>query len=88
MLGGIFEKNNIRDKLQDFDNKISQENFWKDNLTAQKILKEKNFFDKIFKDFNYIVNELENLEQLFEIATKENDIAVIKDCDKKRRPSF
>tara|TARA_Y100000590_G_scaffold301973_1_gene340406 strand:- start:2070 stop:3125 length:1056 start_codon:yes stop_codon:yes gene_type:complete len=83
MLGGIFEKNNIRDKIQDFDNKISQENFWKDKLTAQKILKEKNFFDKIFKDFNYIINELENLEQLFEIATKESDIAVIKDCEKK-----
>ena len=83
MLGGIFEKNKIKDKIQTFDKKIVQENFWKDKLSAQKILKEKKFFENIFDNFNYTVNELENLEQLLELASKENDIAVIKDCEKK-----
>ena len=83
MLGGIFEKNKIKDKIRAFDEKIVQENFWKDKLAAQKILKEKKFFENIFDDFNYTVNELENLEQLLELASKENDIAVIKDCEKK-----
>ena len=83
MLGGIFEKNKIKDKIQTFDKKIVQENFWKDKLSAQKILKEKKFLENIFDDFNYTVNELENLEQLLELASKENDIAVIKDCEKK-----
>ena len=83
MLGGIFEKNKIKDKIHEFDKKITHENFWKDKLTAQKILKEKSFFDNILKDFNFTINELENLEQLVELALKENDTVVIKDCEKK-----
>ena len=83
MLGGIFEENKIKEKIQTFNNKIVQENFWKEKLSAQKILKEKKFFEKIFDDFNSTLNELENLEQLLELATKENDLAVIKDCEKK-----
>ena len=83
MLGGIFEENKIKDKIQTFDNKITQEDFWKDKLSAQKILKEKKFFDNIFNDFDFTVRELENLEQLFELASKESDTEVIKDCGKK-----
>ena len=48
MLGGIFDKNKIKDKIQTYDNKVTEENFWKDKLTAQKILKEKKFF--LFKE--------------------------------------
>ena len=52
MLGGIFEKNNIKDKIQAFDTKVAQEDFWKDKLSAQKILKENNFFQNILIIFN------------------------------------
>ena len=83
MWGGIFEENKIKEKIQTFDKKIVQENFWKEKLSAQKILKEKKFLEKIFDSFNSTVNEIENLEQLLELATKENDLVVIKDCEKK-----
>ena len=83
MLGGIFEKNKIKEKIQTFNKKIVQENFWKEKLSAQKILKEKKFIENIFDDFNSTVKELENLEQLLELAAKENDIVVTKDCEKK-----
>ena len=83
MWGGIFEKNKIKEKIQTFNKKIVQENFWKEKLSAQKILKEKKFLENIFDEFNSTVNELENLEQLLELATKENDLEVIKDCEKK-----
>ena len=83
MLGGIFEKNKIKDKIQKFDKKITNENFWKDKLAAQKILKKKKFFENILENFNSTVNELENLEQLLELATNENDTAVLEDCEKK-----
>ena len=79
MLGGIFEKNKIKEKIQTFNTKIVQENFWKEKLPAQKILKEKKFLENIFDDFSSTVKELENLEQLLELAAKENDIAVTKD---------
>ena len=83
MWGGIFEKNKIKEKIQTYNKKIVQENFWKEKLSAQKILKEKKFLETILDEFNFAVNELDNLEQLLELATKENDIAVTKDCEKK-----
>ena len=83
MWGGIFEENKIKEKIHTFNKKIVQENFWKEKLSAQKILKEKKFLENIFDEFNSTVNELENLEQLLELATKENDLEVIKDCEKK-----
>ena len=88
MLGGIFEENKIKDKIQIFNKKIIEENFWKEKISAQKILKEKKFLETIFDDFNTIVIDLENLEQLLELATKENDLAVIKDCEKKTNILF
>jgi len=83
MLGGIFEKNKIKDKIQKYDKKIAEERFWKDKLSAQKILKEKKFLENIINDFNHTSNELENLDQLLEMAIKENDNIVVKDCEKK-----
>jgi len=83
MLGGIFEKNKINEKIKTFDKEISKENFWKDKLTAQKILKEKKFIENIFNDYNSVTNELENVDQLLDLAAKENDVAVIKDCEEK-----
>ena len=40
MLGGIFEKNNIKNKIQKFNQEITNENFWKNKLKAQKIIQE------------------------------------------------
>ena len=82
MLGGIFDKNKIKEKIQTFDEKITKENFWKDKLSAQKILKEKKFLENIIEDFNFAVNEMENFELLLELASKENDIEVMRDCEK------
>ena len=83
MLGGIFDKKGVKEKIQAFDKKIVKEDFWKDKLSAQKILKEKKFIESIYNNFKSTVNELENLEELFDLALKEKDYAVIKDCEKK-----
>ena len=47
MLGGTFEKSKAKEKIQTFDKKITQENFWKDHSLAQKIVKEKKFLENI-----------------------------------------
>ena len=83
MLWGIFDKNDIKGKIQAFDKKITESNFWTDKLSAQKILKEKKLLENIFNNFNFSVNELENLEELLELASKENDSVVLKDCREK-----
>ena len=79
MWGGIFEKNKIKEKIQTFNKKIVQENFWKEKLSAQKILKEKKFLEDIYDQFNFTVNELDNLEQLLELAK------IYKKSSKKKR---
>jgi len=81
--GGIFDKNRIQEKIKGFDKKIAEDGFWKDKISAQKILKEKKFLSDILNDFNFTVSELHNLEQLFELALKENEIVVIRECEKK-----
>ena len=83
MLGGIFETNKIKEKIEKSNKEIADKNFWKDQLAAQRILKKKKFFENILENFNSTINEIENLEQLLEIAEKENNIIVIKDCEKK-----
>ena len=88
MLGGIFDKNKIKEKIEIFNNKVSEENFWKDKLTAQKILKEKKFFENILENLNFVENELKNLEQLYKLASNENNREVILDCDKKIESLF
>ena len=83
MLGGIFEKNKISKKIKEHNNLISTIGFWKDKSFAQKILKEKKFFENITDNFNLNVNEFENLQELIKLALKENETQVINDCEKK-----
>jgi len=83
MLGGIFDKNNIKEKIETFNTKIIEKDFWKNKISAQKIVKEKKFLENIVNDFNSTVIELENLEELLELALMENDITVAKECEKK-----
>ena len=83
MLGGIFDKNNIKEKIETFNTKIIEKDFWKNKISAQKIVKEKKFLENIVNDFNSTVIELENLEELLELALKENHITVAKECEKK-----
>ena len=61
MLGGIFDKNKIKEKIQVFHKKIANEDFWKDKIVSQKTLKEKKFFDNIINNFYFTINELENI---------------------------
>ena len=74
MWGGTFEENKVADKIKTINYEIAKENFWKDKLLAQKTLKEKSFYDNILKNYTSTINELENLEQLLELATQENDL--------------
>ena len=83
MLGGIFEKNDIKKKIQTFDKKIAETDFWKNKLSAQNILKEKKYLETILESYNFVVNEAENIEELLKLASKEKDTEVTKDCEHK-----
>ena len=78
-MGGIFESNDISGKLQDIEKKILDQNIWKDNLKAKKILKKKNFED-IISSFEKSNHELKNLKDLNDLAQEEKNEEILQDC--------
>ena len=81
MLGGIFDKNKVKDKIRTFDNKITEENFWKDKSKVKKTVKEKKIYEDILNSFKSSTNEIKNLRDLYNLALDENNDEILKDCD-------
>ena len=50
---------------------------------VKKTLKKKNFYENILKSYQKLFEELENIKDLFELATQEKDEETILDCNKK-----
>ena len=50
---------------------------------VKKTLKKKNFYENILKSYQKLFQELENIKDLFELATLEKDEETIQDCNKK-----
>ena len=77
ILRGIFEANNIKEKILFFEKNSLEENFWKDKNSAQKNIKEKNFFEDILNNYLKSQKEVENLLELYQLASTENNKDVI-----------
>ncbi len=82
-LGGIFEKNNIASKLQNIENELLQENFWKDKNKVKKTVKEKKIYEGILNSFNKTNLEIKNLKDLHKLAEDENNEEILQECAKK-----
>ena len=65
-----------------FEKKSLEKNFWKDKNSAQKTIKEKNFFEDILNNFLKSQKEVENLLELYQLASTENNKDVIDECEK------
>ena len=50
---------------------------------VKKTLKKKNFYENILKSYQKLFEELENIKDLFELATQEKDEETLLDCNKK-----
>ena len=69
ILGGIFDKNQIRDKLEDLEKKLQEENFWKNKDIVKKTIKQKKVFEEILSSYNNYFLELSNIQDLgFKVA--------------------
>tara|TARA_B100000427_G_C15505842_1_gene593923 strand:- start:479 stop:1543 length:1065 start_codon:yes stop_codon:yes gene_type:complete len=73
----IFEKRNIYQKLTDLNKKISDPNFWDNNLKAEKIIKEKKIYDDLINSFNLSKQDSKDLFDLYKLAIEENNKSVI-----------
>ena len=60
-----------------------QENFWKDKELVKKTVKQKKIFENILNSYNHSLNEINNIKDLFNLATQEKDDEIIQDCNLK-----
>ena len=58
-----------------------EENFWHDKITSQKIIKEKKFYEDLINSYNYTVNQLKDLKDLYELALEENNVDIKKEIN-------
>ena len=83
ILGGIFDKNNVKIKLKEFEEKLLQENFWKDKKQVKKIVKQKKVFEDILNFYQKTSLEISNIKDLFNLASQEKNEEIIEDCNLK-----
>ena len=81
--GGIFEKNEVEQKLKKIEGDILKENFWKDKDHAKKTIKQKKIFENILNSYKNSLKEITNLEDLFNLAMQEKNDEIINDCNLK-----
>ena len=50
-----------------------EEDFWQDKIKSQKIIKEKKLFEDLINSYNFSVNQIKDLNDLYELAIEENN---------------
>ena len=73
--------NNDHSKLENHNNKILEENFWQDRIKSQKIIKEKKLYEDLINSYNYTVNQLKDMKDLYELALEENNNDIKKEIN-------
>ena len=53
-----------------------EEDFWQDKFKSQKIIKEKKLFEDLLNSYNYSINQIKDLNDLYELAIEENNIDI------------
>jgi len=81
ILGGIFEKHNIQTKLKELEEITLQENFWKNKELVKKTVKQKKIFEDILNSYKKSSSEINNLKDLYNLASQEKDDEMIQDCN-------
>ena len=77
---GIFDKNKSKIKLNELEKTLIQENFWKNKSLVKKTIKQKKIYEDILNSYNNSFSELNNLNDLFNLASQEKDKDTIEDC--------
>ena len=81
--GGIFDKEQVETKLNDLEKTLLQENFWKDKQLVKKTVKQKKIFEDILNSYKKSQSEINNVKDLFNLATQEKNDEIIQDCNLK-----
>ena len=85
ILGGIFDGENVENKIKELNAISQQENFWKDKDLVKKTIKQKKIFEDILNSYTKSLKDFNNLKDLYFLASQENDEDTIHDCEKKNK---
>jgi len=77
--GGIFDKKTIQDSIAKLQEKTTQQKFWDDNYSAQKILKQISSYENELKMWNELDEQYEEVESYLELLQEGED--VVEDAD-------
>ena len=66
--GGIFDKNNVKSKLEDLEKTSQKENFWKDKELVKKTIRQKKILENILNSYKNSIVELTNIKDLYVLA--------------------
>ena len=70
----IFEKNDIYKKLDSFNAKMLDANFWQDKIESKNIVKEKKLYEDLINSLNESNQKLKDLDELNLLAIEENNL--------------
>ena len=73
--GGIFDKKAIQESISKLQLKTTEHNFWKDNQSAQKILKNISLFENELKMWQDIDGHYQEVESYLELLNEGEDVA-------------
>ena len=79
--GGIFDQQKVEAKLKDLEKTLAQENFWKDKNLVKKTVKQKKKFEDILKSYQKSLSDINNLKDLYSLASYEKNSEIIDDCN-------
>ncbi|MDA9078247.1 peptide chain release factor 2 [Pelagibacteraceae bacterium] len=80
---GYLDHENVENKLKKLEQNSLKENFWKDKNLVKKTLKQKKIFEDILSSYKNSLKDLNNLKDLYSLASQENDQETIQDCNLK-----
>ena len=83
ILGGIFDKQDIEARLKELEKISSQDNFWKDKQLVKKTVKQKKIFEDILNSYKKSLSDINNVKDLFILATQEKNNEIIEECNLK-----
>ncbi|MEC7150395.1 MAG: peptide chain release factor 2 [Pseudomonadota bacterium] len=78
---GYLEKNKVKEKLEKLEKKSLEKNFWKDQSNVKKIVKQKKILEETFNSYQNSLREIQNIKDLFKLATEERNGEIIEDCN-------
>ncbi|MDC0952671.1 peptide chain release factor 2, partial [Pelagibacteraceae bacterium] len=80
---GYLDKHNVETKLKELNHTLLQKDFWKDKELVKKTVKQKKIFEDILNSYQNSQRDLNNIKDLFNLATQEKNEEIIQDCNEK-----